>query len=52
MYDIHIRGMENLTRTNGTFLKANAYTLVMVDNRPVFNHGLGGNKLGVTFNRY
>src|SRR6187402_257155 len=42
MYDIHIRGMENLTRTNGTFLKANAYTLVMVDNRPVFNHGLGG----------
>ena len=42
MYDIHIRGMENLTRTNGTFLKTNAYTLVMVDNRPVFNHGLGG----------
>lgn len=42
MYDIHIRGMENLTRTNGTFLKANAYTLVMIDNRPVFNHGLGG----------
>jgi iron complex outermembrane receptor protein len=42
MYDIHIRGMENLTRTNGTFLKANSYTLVMVDNRPAFNHGLGG----------
>jgi len=43
MYDIHIRGMENLTRTNeGTFAKANSYTLVMVDNRPVFNHGLGG----------
>lgn len=42
MYDIHIRGMENLTRTNGTFLKANAYTLVMIDNRPVFNHALGG----------
>ncbi|MBX2966788.1 MAG: TonB-dependent receptor [Cyclobacteriaceae bacterium] len=42
MYDIHIRGMENLTRTNGTFLKANSYTLVMIDNRPVFNHGLGG----------
>lgn len=42
MYDIHIRGMENLTRTNGTFLKTNAYTLVMIDNRPVFNHGLGG----------
>ncbi len=42
MYDIHIRGMENITRTNGTFLKANAYTLVMIDNRPVFNHGLGG----------
>ncbi len=42
MYDIHIRGMENLNRTNGTFLKANSYTLVMIDNRPVFNHGLGG----------
>jgi iron complex outermembrane recepter protein len=41
MYDVHIRGMDNLTRTNGTFLKSNAYTLVMVDNRPVFNHGLG-----------
>lgn len=42
VYDIHIRGLENLTRTNGTFLKANTYTLVMIDNRPVFNHGLGG----------
>lgn len=42
MYDIHIRGMENLTRTNGNFMKTNIYTLVMIDNRPVFNHGLGG----------
>lgn len=42
MYDIHIRGMENIDRTNGTFLKSNSYTLVMIDNRPVFNHGLGG----------
>lgn len=41
-YDIHIRGMENLTRTNGNFFKINSYTLVMIDNRPVFNHGLGG----------
>jgi iron complex outermembrane receptor protein len=41
-YDIHIRGMENLTRTNGAFFKQDAYTLVMIDNRPVFNHGLGG----------
>lgn len=41
-YDIHIRGMENLTRTNGHFMKTNVYTLVMIDNRPVFNHGLGG----------
>jgi iron complex outermembrane recepter protein len=41
MYDVHIRGMENLTRTNGAFLKSNGYTLVMIDNRPVFNHGLG-----------
>lgn len=42
LYDIHIRGMENLTRTNGSFMKLNIYTLVMIDNRPVFNHGLGG----------
>lgn len=42
MYDIHIRGLENLSRTNGAFLKTNSYTLVMIDNRPVFNHGLGG----------
>ncbi|HEX5169310.1 MAG TPA: TonB-dependent receptor [Cyclobacteriaceae bacterium] len=41
-YDIHIRGMENLTRTNGNFMKTNIATLVMIDNRPVFNHGLGG----------
>jgi len=41
-YDIHIRGMENLNRTNGNFFKSNAYTLVMIDNRPVFNHSLGG----------
>lgn len=42
VYDIHIRGMEDLTRNNGVFFKANAYTLVMIDNRPVFNHALGG----------
>jgi iron complex outermembrane receptor protein len=42
MYDIHIRGMENVTRTNSTAQKTNMYTLVMIDNRPVFNHGLGG----------
>ncbi len=42
VYDVHIRGMENLTRTNGEFLKGDAYTLVMIDSRPVFNHGLGG----------
>ncbi len=42
VYDIHIRGMENLSRTDGAFLKANSYTLVMIDNRPVFNHALGG----------
>jgi iron complex outermembrane receptor protein len=42
VYDIHIRGMENLTRNNYDFFKTNAYTLVMIDNRPVFNHSLGG----------
>ena len=42
VYDIHIRGMEDLTRTNQQFLKTNSTTLVMIDSRPVFNQIFGG----------
>lgn len=41
-YDVQLRGMDNLTRTNNGIFKTNTLTLVMIDNRPVFNHGLGG----------
>ena len=40
-YDIHIRGMDNINRgAPGATL--NNLTLVMIDNRPVFNHNIGG----------
>lgn len=42
VYDIHIRGFDNITGYSETFTKSNLLTLVMIDNRPVFNHNLGG----------
>jgi iron complex outermembrane recepter protein len=42
VYDIHIRGLDNILRTSETNTKTNTGTLVMIDNRPVFNHNLGG----------
>ena len=42
IYDIHIRGFDNILRTSEPYTKANLATLVMIDNRPVFNHNLGG----------
>src|SRR5689334_10138079 len=39
-YDIHIRGFDNVLRHSETFTKTNLATLVMIDNRPVFNHNL------------
>lgn len=42
VYDIHIRGFDNLTRTAGISDKTSTTALVMIDNRPVFNHNLGG----------
>jgi len=42
VYDIHIRGFDNVMRYSKDFTKANLTTLVMIDNRPVFNHNLGG----------
>ncbi len=42
IYDIHIRGFDNLLRRSEDYTKSNLSTLVMIDNRPVFNHNLGG----------
>lgn len=42
VYDIHIRGLDNILRNSGAFTKNNLYTLVMIDSRPAFNHNLGG----------
>jgi iron complex outermembrane receptor protein len=42
VYDIHIRGFDNIQRESETYTKTNTATLVMIDNRPVFNHNLGG----------
>lgn len=42
VYDIHIRGLDNLLRHSESFTKNNLYTLVMIDSRPAFNHNLGG----------
>lgn len=42
VYDIHIRGFDNILRTAGDFGKSNLITLVMIDNRPVFNNNIGG----------
>ncbi|MDQ3536969.1 MAG: TonB-dependent receptor, partial [Bacteroidota bacterium] len=41
-YDIHLRGFDNVLRTSSLFSKQNNMTLVMIDDRPVFNHNLGG----------
>jgi iron complex outermembrane recepter protein len=41
-YDIHIRGFDNLLRTSQPFTKTNIATLVMIDDRPVFNNNIGG----------
>jgi len=42
IYDIHIRGFDNVLRHNTEYQKSNLATLVMIDNRPVFNNNLGG----------
>ncbi len=41
VYDVHIRGFDNMPRlTDGAF-QTNQLTLVMIDDRPVFNHNMG-----------
>lgn len=41
-YDIHIRGFDNLLEHSATYSKTNLSTLVMINDRPVFNNNLGG----------
>lgn len=41
-YDIHIRGFDNILRRPSDYSKQNIVTLVMIDDRPVFNYGNGG----------
>ena len=41
-YDIHIRGFDNILRRPSDYSKQNIITLVMIDDRPVFNYGNGG----------
>jgi len=42
VYDVSIRGMDNLTQGDVSYSATNLSTLVMIDNRPVFNNNLGG----------
>jgi iron complex outermembrane receptor protein len=42
VYDIHIRGLDNILRSSVGFTKNNLFTLVMIDSRPAFNYNLGG----------
>lgn len=41
-YDIHIRGFDNLSRFTPTYNQMNLISLVMIDNRPIFNYNQGG----------
>lgn len=41
-YDIHLRGFENPTHYTSATSQLNSLTLVMINNRPVFNYNQGG----------
>ncbi len=41
-YDVQIRGGQNMPMNNLLLYAENTTTLVMIDNRPVFNYGMGG----------
>jgi len=42
VYDVHLRGMDNITRYGAAVANLNKITLVMIDDRPIFNHINGG----------
>jgi iron complex outermembrane receptor protein len=41
-YDIHLRGFDNLIRYTQSYAQTDILTLVMIDDRPVFNYNTGG----------
>jgi iron complex outermembrane recepter protein len=41
-YDIHVRGLDNVPPNSFPTFSANTTTLVMIDNRPVYNYMQGG----------
>ncbi|MBD0256037.1 MAG: TonB-dependent receptor plug domain-containing protein, partial [Cytophagales bacterium] len=41
-YDIHLRGLDNVPPNSYSVYSANTTTLVMIDNRPVYNYLQGG----------
>ncbi|MEL7005207.1 MAG: TonB-dependent receptor plug domain-containing protein, partial [Bacteroidota bacterium] len=41
-FDVHIRGFDNIARYSASFDRINKITLVMIDDRPVFNYNYGG----------
>nr|WP_321454296.1 TonB-dependent receptor [uncultured Carboxylicivirga sp.] len=42
VYDVQIRGGQNMPMNNMLIYTENTTTLVMIDGRPVFNYGMGG----------
>ncbi|MBN2743359.1 MAG: TonB-dependent receptor [Marinilabiliaceae bacterium] len=41
-YDVHIRGFDNIPSNNMLLYSENMLTLLMIDNRPVYNYSFGG----------
>ncbi|MES2621302.1 MAG: TonB-dependent receptor plug domain-containing protein [Bacteroidota bacterium] len=41
-YDIHLRGLDNVPPNSSMYFFTNSTTLVMIDNRPVYNYLHGG----------
>ncbi len=41
-YDVHLRGLDNVPPNSYSVYSANTTTLVMIDNRPVYNYLQGG----------
>lgn len=42
IYDVHIRGLDNVPPGNFNHFSVNSLTLVMVDGRPMYNNTIGG----------
>lgn len=42
VYDVHVRGLDNVPPGNFNHFSVNSLTLVMIDGRPVYNFTMGG----------